>query len=235
MKKILVLILISIIFLTSTLAAELTSKSSLDGTYKYFYRDGKEIAKWTYFNDGRVEKKGESFTGTFKEYDKSGRILSEITYKNGIEQGPYKLYYYDRPGKVEEGSYEAGVKQGKYKIYYDAVAICEEGFYKKGLLDGTIKTYYKNSKLFSAFIMKNGIMQGKAKKFYPDGTLKEEAEFMSNKIHGIHKIYYQDGKIHLDESYKFGVLLRHKAYNEKGELIENTRYEYNKPGNGQKK
>ncbi len=235
MKKISVLILIFILFLTSTLAAKLTSKSGLNGTYRYFYRDNKEIAKWTYSNDGRVEKKGESFSGAFKEYDKSGKILSEINYENGIEQGPYKFYYYNRPGMMEEGSYKTGMKEGKYKIYYDNGAIYEEGSYKKGLLDGTVNTYYKNGKLFSVFEMKYGAMQGKAKKFYPDGTLKEEAEFMSNKLHGIHKIYYQDGKLHLDESYKFGVLIRHKAYNAKGELVENTRYEYNKPENGQKK
>jgi len=230
------LIAVALVFiLSSVLCAEDISKT--DGNYRHFFRENKEIAKWTIYNDGKIDKNGQAINGVFKEYDNSDKIISETTYVNNVEHGPYKIYSYDKSGilKIEVGEYKNGIKQGKYKIYYGDGKINEEGTYKDGQFDGKIKTYYRTGTIFSVFTMKNGMMQGKAQKFYQDGKLKEEAEFMQNKFHGSYKVYYPNGKINKDETYKFGVLIKHKVYNLQGELIENTKYEYNKPEQTQQK
>ncbi|GAB3831135.1 hypothetical protein GCM10028895_48130 [Pontibacter rugosus] len=53
-----------------------------------------------------------------REYYPSGKLKSEITYKNSQQNGPAKTYYAN--GNIEsEANYRGGMLEGSYKTYYE--------------------------------------------------------------------------------------------------------------------
>ena len=57
------------------------------------------------------------FSEVRKTYYESGELKSEITFKNGKQEGPFKRYY--RNGKLaSEGTYKNGRKEGRVKEHY---------------------------------------------------------------------------------------------------------------------
>lgn len=68
------------------------------------------------------------FTGKSKRYYESDDCdgYREITYRNGLEDGPFKTY--DEDGLLLfEGSYKNGLEEGPYKKYYENGGVEKEG------------------------------------------------------------------------------------------------------------
>ena len=128
MKKVTVLILFFVGFLSTTINAQETiwldedlkitdqSKavfykigSKLDGQVMYFYKSRTAFRK-VYFVNGRLD-------GFFYEYYKSGELKETGKYEKGLREGSWKTYYIN--GKIKEkGKYNTGEKVGIWKTFY---------------------------------------------------------------------------------------------------------------------
>jgi antitoxin component YwqK of YwqJK toxin-antitoxin module len=149
----------------------------LDGAYtEYYYDEGKLLLKFTgfYTNDQKTgfwqtikikEKVTELIefktyvndekNGAFKEVSKDSIIFG--TYKNGILDGPYKVYrsltalllgglHGDTTNcpLVATGSYSEGLKNGYWKYYSWTKGLIKEGRYYNDLETGEWKYYFEN-------------------------------------------------------------------------------------------
>ncbi len=112
-----------------------------------------------------------------KEYYPSGKLKSEVNYKNGKLEGIFMDYY----------------KHGKLKY---------EANYKNGKEEGIARGYYKNGKLEYEENYKNGKLEGHAKTYYETG----EYMFIDTYKNGINinrKSYTEDGKLEFDQDYPY--------------------------------
>tara|TARA_B100000427_G_scaffold266961_1_gene232541 strand:- start:2849 stop:3454 length:606 start_codon:yes stop_codon:yes gene_type:complete len=145
---------------------EVTLKDGkLHGSYKTYFENGQieregifkngvQDGPFKIYNEyGQIEEKGtmksDKIYGYHKiyyyeyNYDKPSE---EITYENGIENGPYKRYHYN--GQLEvEGTFNNGNQDGPWKFYYDNGQLEYEETYKDGIQDGLWKFYDENGQL----------------------------------------------------------------------------------------
>jgi antitoxin component YwqK of YwqJK toxin-antitoxin module len=159
------------------------------------YREGLKHGVWKYFYPDETVKEEGTYSygkkdGYFKEYDKSGNLLSIHKFANDVE-------IYDAP---ELASYEVRTdyyRNGKPKIVAS---------YKDGIPEGIRREYDAEGNVVRSYIFKAGIIigegivdpsglrQGAWKEFYDGGELYGEGNYTDGKKTGPWKFYYKDGK-----------------------------------------
>ena len=79
---------------------------------------GAEIKGKVYLKNGIVyNQQNQPVTGSKKQFSKSGILMGEATFKNGLIHGIQKLYY--NSGELNlEGRMKKGKAQGVQKVYY---------------------------------------------------------------------------------------------------------------------
>ena len=77
-----------------------------------------------------------------KEYHPNGALKSEVTYKDGKENGPYK-WYWDNGIMAEDGTYKDGKLHGPIKIYYWTGELQIESNLNYGKKEGVVIGYYE--------------------------------------------------------------------------------------------
>jgi antitoxin component YwqK of YwqJK toxin-antitoxin module len=113
-----------------------------------FSEDGKRSRTTTYFGSGKkmaegiyVDEKKDSTWRFYSDYDSA--LLSEESYKNGKKDGITKTYY---PGKgvAEQMTWKNGVKEGPWIQYYTDGTIKMKAIYhndeKNGLMEAFLPT-----------------------------------------------------------------------------------------------
>lgn len=142
------------IFYTSKkyIAALTTGKNSDDYSTNAIYHVS--VAKKELISD-EVEKPVLK-NGLFKEYDDNGNLTSECFYKNGILNGPYKLYQDNE--LIESGTYVNDKKTGKVKAYLNG-RIEWESFYQNNESNGPHTTYYYDGETGKLAYISTGIMK----------------------------------------------------------------------------
>jgi hypothetical protein len=103
---------------------------------------------------GKKDSKNENDTVTvpdtgytgIKQYMNEGRILKEVTFKNGIRQGLTKTFY---PGGqlYQTIWYENGLRQDSGRWYFESGQLFRSTPYKNDTIDGIQKQYYMTGKL----------------------------------------------------------------------------------------
>lgn len=117
------------------------------GEWVYYHKDFEEVMTREFYSNGKLD-------GIVTTYYPNGKITEEITYKNGLQDGPNNYYsyegvllkkllnkddklhgpafYYDSNGKIIlEGFYKNGRKDSLWKEYEDGKLVSEESFPKK--------------------------------------------------------------------------------------------------------
>lgn len=160
-----------------------------------------------------------------KEYYPSGRLKTEIPYKDGKINGIQKIYY--ESGKLkEETSFVDGKKNGAAKIYYENGQLLAEASFICDKINGVEKKYYPNGQLLTETPLVDGKKSGIAKIYYESGKLQLEMPFVDDKVNGITKAYYVNGGLKDEMPYKDdkanGIT---KAYYENGNLKSEIYYE----------
>ena len=98
---------------------------------------------------------GFSQSETEIEYWENGRVLSQIQYVDGIENGPFR--YYHENGKLwREGNYKDGEEEGIRKEYYENGQLWTEENFKDGKEEGFFRDYHENGKVVWEGNFKNG-------------------------------------------------------------------------------
>lgn len=85
------------------------------------------------------------YTG-IKQYMNSGRLLKEVTFKNGVRQGLTKTYY--AGGQLYQTFwYEKGLRQDTGKWYFTEGQVFRATPYKNDTIDGIQIQYYRTGQL----------------------------------------------------------------------------------------
>ena len=136
---------------------ELTA--SMISNIQIFYRDGREIARWVYNDNGTIKKEGKKVTGIVRMYHPEGMLSSEMTYRNGELNGRYLLL--SEQGRIEEeGAFKNNELDGSWKQYYDTGSVKLEGVYRIGKRNGSFRLYFPNGMLQEEETYANGRLYG---------------------------------------------------------------------------
>lgn len=144
--------------------------------------------------------------GVWKAYARTRTLLWAVTYKNGIKNGVYTLYYSTNGAAREEGSYYWGTKDGEVKKYFINGELKEEGSYKVGKRSGKWITYNKSS----GEKRSEGEYEANRKigtwTFYNSKGVKiSEGSYVNGRREGVWQFYGKDGKSKGSVNYIKGV------------------------------
>ena len=165
-----------------------------------FYRGGNEVAQQIRGkNDVIIETRGTIPDGIAREYYQSGKLMEEVPYLNGKQEGKSTWYY------------ETGVVKG-------------ERNYRAGKLDGIIKWYYTTGSLGTEFNYKNGKLEGLTRLYWENGNLKAEDYYENGRREGRKTLYYNSGELRFVYTYKNGKKINRKEYSKTGYLLATEEY-----------
>lgn len=120
--------------------------------------------------DDRIRKEK---TTIQKKYDRAGRVVSEVSIKDGLKHGPTRNYY--ESGKL-------------HSIVH----------YNEGKLHGESVWYYENGQPYQVTPYINGKRNGIQKKYYQSGKLMAEVPFIKGEQQPGMKEYSETGKLITD-------------------------------------
>jgi antitoxin component YwqK of YwqJK toxin-antitoxin module/Tfp pilus assembly protein PilF len=208
------------------------------------------LGKWLFFyandiikTEGTFDNNGKR-TGEWREYYTDGVIKSNVTYKDGLAQGPYQIYYSNGQLK-ESGSYvndkvdgkvifynnsgatkyisnfKADKLNGEYVEGNDAGIITEKAAFKDGKLSGPFSVTFPDGKKLVDGSYKDGEVDGSFKRYYYNGNLESEGTYTAGKQSGKYVYYFENKQIQTAGSYnekgeKIGTW---KTYHENGQLL----------------
>jgi TonB family protein len=191
--------------------------------YKRVYTPaGKYISCADYMIDGSLQMKGKlqasdsMRVGTFEYYNREGKVISTIKYKN------------DK-------------KEGVSVVYYPGGQVQKESNYHEGFVTDTVKHYYPSGKLMaiennlsSPEEIRNIILKDTEATnalLFQSHTDTLPPEYKMKAINAIPEgkatYYYEDGTVASEELYSKGKLIYAHFYNEQGKKIK-TETEQNK-------
>ena len=126
-----------------------------DSIWANFDPGGYVLNVETYKNDVLNGKRTTFFVQT-QEAEGKLAVMSEVEYKNGVQDGPYKEFFSN--GKVKKtGQYVAGKEIGEWKEYNMEGALIGKMRYKNGLLHGWAYAYDKKGTEINKLFFHNGI------------------------------------------------------------------------------
>jgi uncharacterized protein len=164
--------------------------------------------------------------GLETHYGVGGIKLSEVTYRFGVKEGPWRDYYIN--GKVQaQGNYHHGDKDGVETTYNENGQKASEITYKNGQRDGpktewqgptkvyqaqydkdrlvgTVQEWYMNGKPKSVRHYKDGLLEGPEQSWYSDGRKYIEAKYSAGEKDGDYREWFQNGQPKYSAEYKHG-------------------------------
>lgn len=106
-------------------------------------------------NEKKTGKKKKIIYNGVKENYKEGKLVSTITYKDSLKNGPSYNYYPN--GNISmEFNYVNNIKHGIYKWFFENGKPYLVGEYKNGEKDGVFKRYNKSGQLIAEMPWKKG-------------------------------------------------------------------------------
>jgi antitoxin component YwqK of YwqJK toxin-antitoxin module len=167
------------------LKEEFTFENSVkNGISNYYYPTGEKSKTVTFVQN---KEEGKAF-----EYDKDGRVITLLTYKNGFIYASEKINRFNSEGR----------KTGVWRELYPTGVTKEEGNWTNGLKNGIFKLYKKNGDLDRLEKYEDGIkIEGDEQtmilevrqQFYESGNVKERGSYKEGKKQGTFRFYDENG------------------------------------------
>lgn len=135
-----------------------------------------------YVLEKKAYKKEDStlVSGIVENYFDTGELKQTKTYKNGILDGPRRVF--KKNGELhQEGSYKNGKVNGYRRVWNDNGIIIRERLYKNGVVSWQ-KQWYDNGNLKSEISYENNKINGKAIKYNKEGEITEEKTYINGKL-----------------------------------------------------
>lgn len=146
----------------------------------------------------QVDKNSDLQHGSYKLYDvATNRLRIERTYQHGKIEGLEKFYF--SSGTMEATlSYKDGVQHGPFHYYYRNGQLKQEGEFARGKITGMLKSYYWEGQLKEEVAHVDGVTEGPFKEYNPNGTLRAEGAYTSkgedeDLEHGFIVLYDENG------------------------------------------
>jgi len=175
-------------------------------------RDGQPDGYWkAYYENGILKSEGNrkdfQLDSIWRFYNPEGKVVLEITYKNGKRNGTktswldketikesysndikngYTEYYHIDGWKKKDIPFVKGLEQGVGKEYSSSGEIITVTEYKKGFIVDRIKINRKD---------KHNRKQGKWITFWDNGKYRTEGSYKNNIKHGYFKFYSKEGNL----------------------------------------
>jgi len=106
------------------------------------------------------------------KYRKNGKLLSEVTVKNGLQNG-LCVNYYENGNIQNEIWYKDGDKNGRVTWNYESGKLYRESTYVDDEIEGIQKLYYEDGKLMAEVPHKNGKLLTGTREYNKEGKLKK--------------------------------------------------------------
>jgi len=133
--------------------------------------------------------------GTWRTYDKQGRLREETRYKRGRWFGDYKSFHPN--GQVESlVTFGPGeVRTGIGRSYYPNGTLASEQPYRNGRVNGTERRWFENGQLRIEAPAVDGMAHGRTRRWHKNGQLQSEGMFSAGERVGIWSEYDEEGKL----------------------------------------
>jgi len=125
---------------------------------------------------------------TKKAYWKSGKLQSEVHYKNGIMDGD-AIWYFENGNIQQKLTYQDGKINGEVKRFYDNGNLESVSHYKMGLLDGAALTFDTEGNKIGEENFINDTLDGTVSKYYSDGEPQMTGSYYKGLFQG-RWVYY---------------------------------------------
>lgn len=187
--------------------------------------DGKPEGYWkTYYPDGRLKSEGNrqnfELDSLWIFYNEEGEKVTEITYRHGKKDGPYRAY---KNGVLyEKSEFEKDIKIGESLFYYPTGELHKRIQLEDGKEHGEAFEYDREGRIITLMAYKEGFLrradkvnrfdnQGKRRgpwvSFHPNGVLATEGYYMNDLKNGIFKTFDKRGDLVSLEKYREGELV----------------------------
>lgn len=162
---------------------------------KGFYDQGKRQGEWVFYV---------SDSETYRH------IL--VTYRDDLEQGPWRSMHLAAPGVeprfvAEEGLTEGGKRHGLWKSYYPSGHRYAEGEYVYGELQGPAKFWHESGKLREEGVHEHGLRAGGWTEWDETATRYRKGVYAQGKKEGTWNEYDENDHIVKVATYKNGELI----------------------------
>jgi len=159
------------------------------------------------YKNGKVEGTVKKYyiNGSLLEEDKvkEDKTASSVKYPKKKTNGGVKFNY--ESGKIlTEMNFKDGELDGMLKQYYENGNLCVETAYAAGVMNGINKTYYRNGKVKTESGMVNGIADGISRTFRDDGSVISELAYFNGNLNGLCRTYYANGQLQEETVYEDG-------------------------------
>lgn len=202
---------------------------------------GKKQGKWSKDYPWGVTRytgafKDDNEIGTFRFFDKNGKLVSERTYlspggkaevrmynmnevlhASGMMIGKQKigewLYFGKAKKVVSKEFYVDGKKDGEEIAYYGNGKIAEHLFWKAGKKEGEWKQYFEDGSINLVAYFKNDILEGKVIYYYSNGDKKTTGTYLNGLKHGKWTYWLADGRLEKEEDFQYDELINQTIHN----------------------
>ena len=144
-----------------------------------------------YYNEGRLI--GYSYNGP------DGTLVDTIPLSEGLVQLTSK---YPNGKTSREMTYRNGVIEGPFKEYHPNGKVLEECAFDNGERTGTDHDFYEDGTPASITIWKNGDQHGEQLEYWPNGTVSERSNYVHGSRHGLTVHYDKTGKAVLELTFR---------------------------------
>lgn len=165
------------------------------GEARFYYPTG-ELHKLIPFEAGKEH--GDGF-----EYDREGRIITLLSYRDGYLRTADKVNRFDESGK----------KRGPWVRFHPNGVLAYEGRFMNDLRNGIFKTYNKRGDLLTLEKYRDGelvtdseasVILDIRNTYYANGDVKSTGGYVDGVKEGTHRIYDRQGNIEAGELYSQG-------------------------------
>ncbi|MBZ0165588.1 MAG: diguanylate cyclase [Candidatus Omnitrophica bacterium] len=184
-------------------------------------KDGVSLKLSEFYSNGQIKNKAVytagKLNGLYQEFTLDGQIRMEVSYKEGVEHGPFNEYFAN--GQLKSaGEYLDGKLNGRQFIYFQDGKPSQEAAYENDLLNGEVKIYFPNGQIRQVSHYRYGKQWGQFRIFSESGSLLSYREYVDEVLQGPFQSYYEDGVLQEKGVFRDGQVVQKSSYNPQGIL-----------------
>jgi len=166
-----------------------------------YFKTGELKAETNYLDGTHTDIKEGIKNGVEKIYYIEGGLAYSVNYIEGKRDG--KLVWFDKKGrKIAQMFYKNGKLEGVETAYFENGAIKHTVEYVDDMKEGPQKEYFSNGQLALEVPYKHNKKEGLQKEYTIDGKLYSEVLYKNNYKEGVQKWYDKSGNVVKTELFK---------------------------------
>jgi antitoxin component YwqK of YwqJK toxin-antitoxin module len=130
--------------------------------------------------------------GLIEEYYDNGVVRSRARYVNGVQHGPFEMYY-SNARKWKSGMYENGKQSDAYREWWKNGRAALECRYLEGKRDGSLKRWYANGTRWESAQYVADKPTGPYRKWWKNGAPAHVYAYTNGKLDGDYRTFYDSG------------------------------------------